>query len=90
LSDRLPNGDRAILDIRKIEDYCLSPDHPERRHKARVFRDALGMGRSHARVIADEFLAAARGPRRRRPGPTVGVRVGQSTLRYYDKTSALW
>ena len=31
---RLPRGDQAALDIRKIEDYCLSPAHPRGRHKA--------------------------------------------------------
>ena len=61
MSARLPNGERAILDIPKIEDYCLSLDYPEGRHEARVFRDALGIGRSDARVIADESLAAAGG-----------------------------
>jgi hypothetical protein len=37
---QLPYGDRAILDIRKIEGYCLDPAHPRGRHKARVFGDA--------------------------------------------------
>jgi hypothetical protein len=25
---KLPNGDAAIVDIAKLRDYCLSPDHP--------------------------------------------------------------
>jgi hypothetical protein len=37
---RLPNSERAILDIRKIEDYCLNPEHPRGRHKARLFVSA--------------------------------------------------
>ena len=45
---RLPHGASAILDIRKIEDYCLSPAHPRGRHKARVFRDALGLRQDDA------------------------------------------
>ncbi len=60
MSARLLNGDRAILDIAKIKDYCLNPHHPVGRHKARVFRDALGIGRSDARALGGEFLAAAR------------------------------
>jgi hypothetical protein len=28
MTTRLPHGDEAVLDIRKIEDYCLSPSHP--------------------------------------------------------------
>jgi hypothetical protein len=42
---RLPNGGQAKLDIRKIDDYCLSSTHPRRRHKALVFREALGIER---------------------------------------------
>src|SRR5580704_490386 len=57
---RLPNGGEAVLDIRKIEDYCLNPDHPVGRHKARVFREALGVGRAEAAGLADEFLKATR------------------------------
>src|SRR5688500_9534564 len=34
---RMPNGERAIVDLRKLEDYCLSPLHVRGRHKARVF-----------------------------------------------------
>jgi hypothetical protein len=44
MSDTLPNGENAILDLRKLEDYCLSTEHARGRHKARVFRDALGVG----------------------------------------------
>ena len=57
---RLPNGDRAILDLRKIEDYCLSATHPRGRHKARVFRDALGLGQDDAAWLRDALLEAAR------------------------------
>jgi hypothetical protein len=44
----LPRGEDAVLDIRKIEDYCLSPLHPRGRHKARVFRAALDRQRGDA------------------------------------------
>lgn len=40
---RLPNGNRAIVDVRKLRDYCLNPDNPRGRHKARVFASALGL-----------------------------------------------
>jgi hypothetical protein len=56
----LPHGDQAILDIRKIEDYCLSPPHPRGRHKARVFREALDLQRSDAAWLRDVLLEAAR------------------------------
>lgn len=57
---RLPNGARAELDIRKLSDYCLNPDHPRGRHKARVFRDALGIARADAAELRADLLAAAR------------------------------
>jgi len=56
----LPHSDEAILDLRKIEDYCLSPSHPRGRHKARVFRDALGLQRTDASWLRDVLLEAAR------------------------------
>lgn len=39
----LPNADMAIIDTEKISDYCLNPEHPRGKHKARVFQSALGM-----------------------------------------------
>jgi hypothetical protein len=52
--------DRAILDIRKIEDYSLNPAHPRGRHKARVFREALGLERGDAAWLRDVLIEAAR------------------------------
>jgi hypothetical protein len=60
MTTRLPNGDEAILDIRKIEDYCLSPSHPRGRHKARVFREALDLQRSDSAWLREVLLEAAR------------------------------
>jgi hypothetical protein len=57
---RLPHSDEAILDIRKIEDYCLNPSHPRGRHKARVFREALDLQRSDASWLRSLLLDAAR------------------------------
>jgi hypothetical protein len=56
---RLPHGDEAILDIRKIEDYCMSPSHPRGRHKARVFREALDLQHSNAAWLRNVLLEAA-------------------------------
>jgi len=57
---RLPNSERAILDIRKLEDYCLNPEHPRGRHKARVFRELLGATRIDGSWLRDALLDAAR------------------------------
>jgi len=40
---KLPNADMAIIDTEKIFDYCLNPEHPRGKHKARVFQSVLGM-----------------------------------------------
>ena len=31
---KLPHGDKAIIDQRKVVNYCLSPDHDDGKHKA--------------------------------------------------------
>ena len=56
----LPNSEQAIIDIRKIEDYCLRRTHPRGRHKARVFREALGINRTDASWLRQFLLAAVR------------------------------
>lgn len=60
MTSRLPQGDQAVLDIRKIDDYCLNPSHPRGRHKARVFREALGIERNDAQLLRGILLTAAR------------------------------
>lgn len=55
---RLPNHERAVLDIRKLVDYCLNHQHPRGRHKARVFRDALGVTQSDSVWLRSILLAA--------------------------------
>lgn len=57
---RIPNADRAVVDIAKIRDYCLNPDHPRGRHKARVFHSALGLTRDHTRDLRDLLIHAVR------------------------------
>jgi len=44
------------VDIRKLEDYCLSPSHPRGRHKARVFARALGIVQRDAAWLRDQLL----------------------------------
>jgi len=43
---KLPNGERAFVDMAKLRDYSLDPAHKEGRHKARVFAAALGLTRN--------------------------------------------
>jgi hypothetical protein len=56
---KLPRPESAIVDIRKFRDYCLSPDHPRGRHKARVFFSVLGLMADKAEVLREALLSAA-------------------------------
>lgn len=56
---KLPNGAHAVVDIEKLRDYCLSAQHPEGRHKARVFLSALGMDSADADKFRTMLLYAA-------------------------------
>ncbi len=60
MTARLLHGGEAVLDIRKIADYCLSPSHPRGRHKARVFREALDLQRRDAAWLREVLPEAAR------------------------------
>jgi len=66
---KLPNGERAIVDRRKLEDYCLNPHHPRGRNKARVFA-SVGIGQADAEVLREALLAAARNSEAVRGGPS--------------------
>jgi hypothetical protein len=54
----LPNAENAVIDITKIRDYCLNPDHPEGKHKARVFLGKLGITRNDADQLRQLILEA--------------------------------
>jgi hypothetical protein len=56
---KMPKGDRALIDPRKITDYCLSPDHDDGKHKARLFHDLLGLSSENAALLLDALKRAA-------------------------------
>lgn len=56
----LPNGQNAIVDLAKLREYCLNPNHLRGRHKARVFRASLGIGPEDAELLRSWLLDAAR------------------------------
>ena len=55
----LPHADRAEVDPRKLTEYCLSPAHPVSKHKAAVFRAALGLTAADAGDLRGWLLRAA-------------------------------
>ena len=56
---KLPNARRAIVDVRKLRDYCLDPRSPKGRTKARVFAATLGLTRRDAESLRQMLLKAA-------------------------------
>jgi hypothetical protein len=87
---RLPDLAHAILEIRKLADYCLDSSHPRGRHKARVFRQALGADQSDAHGFATQFLPAFPIAMRSRLNPTNLARAGASMCRWRDKAGRFW
>lgn len=57
---KLPNADQAVVEIRKLRDYCLNPNHHRGRHKARLFKSALGFTADDAVELQRLLLNAAR------------------------------
>jgi hypothetical protein len=52
----IPNADNAVVDIRKLRDYCLNSEHDDGKHKARLFSSSLGMTADNARNYAKSCL----------------------------------
>lgn len=57
---RLPNSERAVVDINKLSGYCLNLSHPVGKHKAHVFASMLGLAAGDAEELQGVLLAAAR------------------------------
>lgn len=56
----LPHADSAIVDIRKLRDYCLNLDSPRGSGKARVLAAALGVTTADAAQLRLKLLEVAR------------------------------
>lgn len=57
---RLPNAERAVVDIGKLRDYSLNARHEAGKHKARVFKSALGITADDAAWLREKILEAVR------------------------------
>ena len=55
---KVPNAEHAIVDIRKLRDYCLNSTHEHGKHKARLFTAALGMTLNDAEELRSVLLEA--------------------------------
>ena len=56
---KLPNPERAVVDVVKLRDYVLNSEHPRGRHKARVFAAKLGFAAGDAEAVRAMLLRAA-------------------------------
>lgn len=52
----IPNADNAVVDIRKLRNYCLNPEHTDGKHKARLFSSMLGMTAENAEELRQILL----------------------------------
>ena len=57
---KIPNAGRAVVDIRKLRDYCLNPQHHRGKHKARLFASLLGMDADDAEGLRNALLEAVK------------------------------
>jgi hypothetical protein len=56
---KLPNGEQAEISMQKLIGYCLNPEHPSGRHKARVFASVLGITNENAEILRSLVQTAA-------------------------------
>lgn len=54
----LPFAEQAYANDAKFLDYCLNTEHPYGKHKARVFRSALGITAENWKILRDAVLTA--------------------------------
>lgn len=80
----LPHAENAVVDIRKLRDYCLNPEHDDGKHKARLFLSILGMTAEHAEELQRALLEVVK---------THEVRLGRQDIfgqRYTLDFSLTW
>ena len=75
-----------IVDVAKLEKYCLSETHPRGRHKARVFCARLGLSATDAGFLHEELARAAKAAGDALH-PTDSDRYGQRYLLDFDITT---
>jgi uncharacterized protein DUF6883 len=57
---RIPNAEEAEVDIRKLRDYCLDPEHPEGKHKAQLFAATFGISANDADELREILLRSVK------------------------------
>ncbi|KYC38418.1 hypothetical protein WA1_37210 [Scytonema hofmannii PCC 7110] len=55
---KILNSQRAVVDLKKLQDYCLSPKHSQGKHKAHVFESALNLTAEDSEELKNILLVA--------------------------------
>ncbi len=55
---KIRDADNAVVDLAKLQLYCLDPRHPRGVVKARQFEARLGLGSRDAELLRHELLKA--------------------------------
>ncbi|MEO0835419.1 MAG: DUF6883 domain-containing protein [Cyanobacteria bacterium J06642_3] len=87
----IPNAQNAVVDIRKLRDYCLNPEHSTGKHKARLFLAKLRMTADNASELRKILLSIVK---------TESAKLGRSdafdqrytldfTLKWQNKSSVI-
>ena len=86
----LPNTEKAVVNIAKLLDYSLNPEHEAGKHKARVFKSALGVTMDDAEWLRERILAAVQTDEAvARPASSFGVHFVVDILIERGKPKAL-
>lgn len=56
----VPNAENAIVDIRKLANYCLNPTHEIGKHKALIFEKRLALTVADAEELKSTLLFAVK------------------------------
>ncbi|MCP4109656.1 MAG: hypothetical protein GY749_29735 [Desulfobacteraceae bacterium] len=57
---KLPNPDKTVIDTDKLTGYCLSTEHQDGKHKAKVFKSVLNIEGKDVEVLRTALLKAVR------------------------------
>ena len=55
---KLPKAESASIAIEKLRNYCLDPECPRGKHKARVFSSVLGLTQEDAEILQEAIPRA--------------------------------
>lgn len=57
---RVPFCENAVVDIRKLTEYVLNPNHEDGKHKARMFKSVLNLSAKDAGPLRIALLEAVK------------------------------